>query len=57
MLATLTSQDVATPGMGGYLHGLYWYFAVPAPTSTVAIWGLEGLGKGWASSPGPRTSW
>eukprot|EP00900_Chrysochromulina_parva_P017747 jgi/Chrpa1/25974/Chrysochromulina_OHIO_Genome00027933-RA len=23
--------DVATPGMGGYLHGLYWYFPVPAP--------------------------
>jgi integrase len=23
--------DVATPGVGGYLHGLYWYFPVPAP--------------------------
>ena len=20
-------SDVATPGVGGYLHGLYWYFA------------------------------
>jgi hypothetical protein len=23
--------DVAIPGVGGYLHGLYWYFPVPAP--------------------------
>jgi len=37
--------DVATPGVGGYLHGLYWYFAVPAsdvPYLSIPI--LEFLG-------------
>ena len=37
--------DAATPGVGGYLHGLYWYFAVPAsdvPYLSIPI--LEFLG-------------
>ena len=37
--------DVAVPGVGGYLHGLYWYFPVPAtdvPLLSIPI--LEFLG-------------
>jgi hypothetical protein len=37
--------DVTTPGVGGYLHGLYWYFPIPAvdiPHLSIPI--LEFLG-------------
>ena len=38
-------SDVAVPGVGGYLHGLYWYFPVPAvDVSLLSIPILEFLG-------------